>query len=128
MSTLTTCGAVKPRSNAYAVTAPIADSPWTCFCARATGSLHAGPTDRVDDALIAAADVVSLSDATTREDQVDRSAVVFNVQPLSTILTLLVQGQWQVIESVCHKQRDYLLRVLPWPVVVSRVRDGCRQR
>src|SRR5581483_5492199 len=79
--------------------------------------------DLLDRLLDAAADVVRLADAPAVEDELDRAAVVADVQPLAFVPGRCVQRQLDVVERVRDEERDHLLRELKRPVVVGAVRD-----
>ena len=57
------------------------------------------------------------------EHELDRAAVVADVQPLALVLRRRVHRQRPVVERVRDEERDHLLRELERPVVVRAVRD-----
>ena len=65
--------------------------------------------DLLDAALDAGADVVRLADAAVAEHQLDRAAVVEDVDPLAPVLRRRVQRERLVVERVGREQRDDLL-------------------
>ena len=86
--------------------------------------------DGLDDvdvgALIVAADVVNLADATLLQDQFDGMAVVLDVEPVTDVLAVAVDWQLLVGQRVDDHQRDELLREVVRAVVVRAARDRRR--
>ena len=86
--------------------------------------------DGLDDvdvgALIVAADVVDLADASLLQDQVDGMAVVLDVEPVADVLAVAVDRQLLVGQRVDDHQRDELLREVVRAVVVRAARDRRR--
>ena len=83
--------------------------------------------DHVDvGALIVAADVVDLADASLLQDQVDGMAVILDVEPVADVLAVAVDRQLLVGQRVDDHQRDELLREVVRAVVVRAARDRRR--
>ena len=86
--------------------------------------------DGLDDvdvgALIVAADVVDLADASLLQDEVDGAAVILDVEPVADVLAIAVDRQFLVGQCVDDHQRDELLREMVRTVVVRAARD-CRR-
>src|SRR6266542_3468813 len=91
---------------------------------RLAEGIEDGVGQLLDTALVTAADVVCLADATVRQDPIEGPAVIRHVQPLTSMFAVLVERQRAVIEGVRGEERNDLLRVLPFAVVVARDRDG----
>ena len=94
---------------------------------RLAGELEDVVGDLLDRALDARADVVGLALTPALEHDLDRPAVVEDVEPLAPVLRRRVERQVAVFERVRHEQRDHLLGELEGPVVVRAVRDRDRQ-
>ena len=86
--------------------------------------------DGLDDvdvgALIVAADVVDLADTALLQNQVNRMAVILDVEPVADILAVAVDRQLLVGQRVDDHQRDELLREMVRAVVVRAARDRRR--
>ena len=82
--------------------------------------------DLLDRLLDAGADVVRLADSSVLQHELDRAAMVEDVQPLPLVLRRRVERQRLVVECVRCEQRDHLLGKLVRPVVVRAVRDRRR--
>ena len=86
--------------------------------------------DGLDDvdvgALIVAADVVDLADASLLQDEVDGTAVVLDIEPVADVLAVAVDRQLLVGQRVDDHQRDELLREVIRAVVVRAARDRRR--
>ena len=86
--------------------------------------------DSLDDVdvgtLIVAADVVDLADAALLQDQVNRMAVVLDVEPVADVLAIAVNRQLLVGQRVDDHQRDELLWEMVRAVVIRAARDCCR--
>ena len=83
--------------------------------------------DHVDvGALIVAADVVDLADASLLQDEVDGTAVVLDIEPVADVLAVAVDRQLLVGQRVDDHQRDELLREVIRTVVVRAARDRRR--
>lgn len=83
--------------------------------------------DYVDvGALIVAADVVDLADASLLQDEVDGAAVILDIEPVADVLAVAVDRQLLVGQRVDDHQRDELLREVIRAVVVRAARDRRR--
>ena len=88
----------------------------------------ADQTDDINVAhLIVSADVVNLSYPSLPDDQVDRLAVIFHVQPVADIEPLSVDRKRLVRQRVGDHQRDQLFRELVGAVVIGAAADRRRQ-
>ena len=77
--------------------------------------------------LVVSADVVDFADTTLVDDQVNGTAVIFDVQPVTYIFTLTIYRKRFVIQRICDHQRDQLLREMIRTVVVGAAADGDRK-
>src|SRR5438874_1252164 len=73
--------------------------------------------------LVPAADVVNLAVLALAQDQIERRAVVHDVQPVPHVPAVAVERQRLIVEGVGDEQRDNLLRVLKRAEVVRRPGD-----
>ena len=71
---------------------------------RLAGQLEDGVGDLLDRLLDARADVVRLADAAALEHELDRAAVVVDVQPLAPVLRRRVQRQLEIVERVRRRR------------------------
>ena len=88
-----------------------------------------GVDDDLDDVdvlpFVEAADVVCLGNPAVVEDHVDGAGMVLDVQPVTDVLPLAVDGKRLAVADVVDEKRDELLRKLIRPVVVRAVgHDG----
>ena len=74
-----------------------------------------------------AADVVDLADSALMDDQVDGSAVILHIEPVTDIQSLAVDRQRLVIQRVGDHQRDQLLREMVGAVIVGAAADADRE-
>ena len=77
--------------------------------------------------LVVAAHVVDLALGALADDEIDRAAVILDIQPVAHILARSVDRQRLVVQRVCDHERDKLLREVIGAVVVGAARDGDRQ-
>ena len=77
--------------------------------------------------LVPGADVVGLARRPPPRRELDRPAVVVDVEPVAHVRSLPVERERLPFEGVGHEQRDELLRVLIRSVVVARPEDDDRQ-
>ena len=68
--------------------------------------------------LVVSADVVYLADSAVLENEIDRSAVILNIEPVSYVQSLAVNRQRLVRLGIRDHERDQLLRELVRTVVV----------
>src|SRR6266403_96677 len=94
---------------------------------RLSGEVEHRIGDLDDRLLDAAADVVRLADAATLEHEIDRAAVVADVEPLALVRRRRIQRQLDLVERVRDEERNDLLGELDRPVVVRAVRDRDRE-
>ena len=73
--------------------------------------------------LLASADVVRLADAPALDHRPHGLAVVFDVEPVATVLAGAVNRKLAPLERVEHRQWNELLGRLPRAVVIGAVRD-----
>ena len=74
--------------------------------------------------LVMAADVVDLADSALVDNQVNRLAVILDIQPVADVLALAVDRQRLVGKRVGNHQRNQLLREVIGAVVVGAAADG----
>ena len=77
--------------------------------------------------LVVTADIIDLADPALADDQVDRLAVILDIEPVAHILALAVDGQGLVGERVGDHQGNQLLGEVIGTVVVGAARDCHRQ-
>src|SRR5262249_34857005 len=58
------------------------------------------------------ADVVDLTRPALLQDEIDRAGEVLDVQPVTHLAAVAVDGQLVAVQRVQHHQRDQLLRIL----------------
>ena len=63
-------------------------------------------------------DVVNLADTSLVDDQIDRLAVILDVQPVTNVFAGTVYRKRLVIQCVGDHKRNQLLREVIWSVVV----------
>ncbi|MNV66359.1 hypothetical protein D3C71_1591080 [compost metagenome] len=77
--------------------------------------------------LVVAADVVHFSQDTFMDDQINRAAMVFNVEPVTNIHPVTVHRQRSIRKCAGDHQRDQLLRELIRTVVIRAAGNIDRQ-
>lgn len=84
--------------------------------------------DELDDVdvlhLVVAAHIVDLTHTTLADDQVDGTAVILHIQPVTNVQTLAIDGQGLVVQGVGDHQGNQLLREVIGAVVVGAAADG----
>ncbi len=76
---------------------------------------------------VVGADVIRLSDAPPLDDEIDRPAVVLDMQPVPDVCPFPVKRQALSLQGMRDKKRDELFRILVGPVVVAGPDDDNRQ-
>ena len=71
-----------------------------------------------------AADVIGLARRAFAKHELDRGAVIADVQPLAPLPAVAVDRQRLTVERVRHEERDQLLRVLVRAIGVRATRDA----
>ena len=92
-------------------------------------SIHSGDQDLDEvDVLpfVEAPDIIGLCRATFVKDQVDGPCMINDIEPISDILTLTVDGERLAMTDVIYEERDQLLGELIGTVVVGAVRHQRR--
>lgn len=77
--------------------------------------------------LIMAADVVGLADHTFGHDFVQCTGMVFDVKPITDLVTFAVDRQRLAFQRIENDQRDQLLREMAWAIVVRAIGNQGRQ-
>ena len=87
--------------------------------------------DRLDDleigALVVAADVVDLTDTAFSNDQVDRRAMVLDIEPVADVFALAIDRQGLVGQGAGNHQGDQFFREMVGAIVVGATGDRHRQ-
>ena len=89
----------------------------------ATAQLEDPPDDLDVRALVRAADVVHLARLAAVERGRDRRREVLDEQPVADVEAVAIDRQPVAGERIQHHQRDQLLGVLVWPIVVRAAAD-----
>lgn len=89
-------------------------------------------SDRLDDGICdcfdvgfdAAPDIISFTDFSFLENQINGAAVIGCMQPLSFVAAALVEGERFFLEGTDREVRNYFFRELVRSVVIRAVADG----
>src|SRR5256885_13350105 len=73
--------------------------------------------------LFVCADVVDLPRLPLPEHDLDRRAMVVDVEPVPDLAPVSVERQWFAVEGVRHEERQKLLLIMVGPVGVQASRD-----
>lgn len=77
--------------------------------------------------LVMTADVVGLANNTFSHDFVQSTGVIFDIEPVTNLVSLAINRQGLAFQRVKDDQRDQLLREVAWAIVIRAVGDQYRQ-
>lgn len=114
-------GAIRNVSNLFAIALAVFSS--TEFVEQCANSV-----DDVDVGFfIPAADVVNLADFTCFQYPANGAAMVFDIKPVTNLLSIAVYRQWLARKRIDDHQRDEFFREVIRPVVIGAVSGKHRQ-
>ncbi len=71
---------------------------------------------------VPATDVVGFTQFPSFKHTADGTAVIFNVEPVTDLLTITIDRQWFAVQCIEDAKRDELFREVVRPIVVGAVR------
>ena len=77
--------------------------------------------------LVVSTNVVNLTNASLVDNQIDCTAVILNIQPVTNILSIAIYREFLTLKCIVDDQRNQFLRELVWSVIITAVCDVCRK-
>ena len=77
--------------------------------------------------LIVTTSIIYFTDSALMNDQVNSTAMILYIQPVTDIFSLAVYRKRLIIQRICDHQRDQFLRKMVWSIVVRAAADRYRQ-
>src|SRR6266550_7216133 len=74
-------------------------------------------------ALVAAADIVRLTKPPFGKDQVERSGMILDIEPVADIGTFPIDRKRLTLQAIENDQWNQLLRKMVWSIVIRAVRN-----
>ena len=78
-------------------------------------------------ALVAAADIIRFTKPPFNKDQVKRSGMILDIEPVADIGALPIDWKRLTLQRIENDQRNQLFRKMVWSIVIRAVRNDNRK-